>query len=346
MSLSASALTEHARALGFDLVGCVPIAHGDPRSAAFFDWLQAGHHGTMDYMARAPERRADPTLLLPGCTHIIMVGASYQTLDVPAQLLQDPARGRIARYAWGADYHDVLLPRLRKLADFVAPLTRSYIDIGAVLERGWADRAGLGFVGKNTCLISRRAGSFLFLGAILVAGDIETITATPSRRPQTCGACTRCLDACPTSAFESPYVLNARKCISYLTIEAKGPIPAALAAQTGNWLFGCDICQDVCPFVRRFSQVSRIAELMPVSAEACAPFLQDILALDGAGFNTRFKHTPLARAKRRGLLRNACAAAANSRLPFAEPALTRLLADDEPLIRQQAEIGLAQLANA
>ena len=353
--LSCEKIRIRAGELGFDLIGFVPVGKADaPRFAAFSHWLQQGMHGEMAYLARDPERRRYPQVLLPGCQTVIMVGASYDQLHVPMDVLRDPARGRIARYAWGADYHDTLTPRLRQLGDFVSANSRAYVDTGAVLERAWAERAGLGFIGKNTCLINRGMGSYLFLGAIL-AGEVlidEDESGAPAelqmnmraqpKKAAGCGACTRCMTACPTGALRAPYQLDARLCISYLTIELKGSIPIELREQMENWIFGCDICQDVCPYVRRMER-SRATDLPSVSIEVAAPRLVDVLALDKRAFGARFKGTPIMRAKRRGLLRNACVAAGNyGGREVVEP-LRALLVDEEPMVREHAAWALGKI---
>ncbi|MCS6773667.1 MAG: tRNA epoxyqueuosine(34) reductase QueG [Anaerolineae bacterium] len=339
--LTADLVREKALELGFDLVGFAPAG---PVSGAerFLNWLAAGHHGQMAYLANAPERRIDPTQVLPGARSVIIVGLSYETLAVPEVVLRDPSRGRIARYAWGADYHDVMTPPLRALGEWIARESRAYVDTGPVLERAWAERCGLGFIGRNTCLIHRRKGSYLFLGAVLTSAELceAQDTAPVSAQPFSgCGRCVRCLVACPTSAFPAPGVLDARRCISYLTIELKGSIPEALRPLMGNWVFGCDICQDVCPYVRRYSRPSPsplAKAFYPMDVDRAAPKLVDLLSLDRSAFNRRFKGTPLMRAKRRGLVRNACVAAGNWGSEQALPALKRLLDDEEAVVREHA----------
>lgn len=360
--LSADLIRERAIELGFDLIGFAP-AGPSPGAQSFVDWLAAGHHGEMGYLARedAVQKRLDPSLVLPGARTVIMVGVSYETLAVPADVLLDPSRGRIARYAWGLDYHDVITPVLREFGEWIAKESRGYVDTGPVLERAWAERCGLGFIGKHTCLIHRNRGSFLFLGAVLVDEEIgdwgsRNAPAREIDRAQSkienpkstigCGACTRCLDACPTNAFPAAGVLDARRCISYLTIELKGEIPIELRPRMGNWIFGCDICQDVCPYVRRFSQPARSPlsrAFYPIDVDRAAPRLIDVLQLDRAGFNTRYKGTPIARARRRGFLRNACVAAANWGDTSTLPALNKLASDEEPLVRSHAIWAISQI---
>jgi epoxyqueuosine reductase len=343
--LTSQHITDIALELGFDLVGFAP-AGPSPRAQAFMDWLTAGYAGEMHYLARDPQRRVDPQLVLPGARSVVMVGVSYDTLAVPHDILRDPSRGRIARYAWGADYHDVITPRLRALGERLAQQSRAYVDTGPVLERAWAERCGLGFIGRNTCLIHRKRGSYLFLGAILLSEEIGDWKLETNHAPfpisnlqspsEGCGKCTRCLTACPTQAFLAPGVLDARRCISYLTIELKGTIPLELRPLMGNWVFGCDVCQDVCPYVRRFSMPTHERAFYPLDVDRAAPPLLDLLALNRSSFNARYKGTPIARAKWRGLLRNACVAAGNWGDPSALPALERLLYDADQLIREHA----------
>ncbi|MBL7064138.1 MAG: tRNA epoxyqueuosine(34) reductase QueG, partial [Anaerolineae bacterium] len=237
-------IKEQARRMGFDVVGVTrpaPSAH-----AAFYTgWLARGYHGEMAYLARpdAIEKRADPRRLMPETRSIVIVGMNYYTGDFPPA---EESRGRVSRYAWGADYHAVLTERLRQLAAWIAeqvgrPVThRVYVDTGPLLERELAQRAGLGWIGKNTCLIHPRLGSYFFLGELLLDLELEPDASFPADR---CGTCTACLDACPTGALVAPRTLDARRCISYLTIEHRGPIPAELGPLLGDWVFGCDVCQ-------------------------------------------------------------------------------------------------------
>jgi epoxyqueuosine reductase len=366
----AALIAETAFSLGFDLVGIAP-AGPSPDYARFEEWLAAGYDGEMAYLARRILERADPRLLMPEARSVILLGASYFSHDLPAELRNDPSRGLIAAYAWSPDYHDVLKPLLFELDAAIRAATgrttlgRAFVDSGPVLERSWAQEAGLGFVGKNTCLIAPRLGSWLFLGGLLVPEEVSRITfqvsggrlqvvertpisllslSTPSSPLEpTCGACTRCLDVCPTGAFPAAHLLDARRCISYLTIELKGPIPHELRPLMGNWVFGCDLCQEVCPYNRRFARPGRIAALAGRS-ELMAPRLLDLLALDEAGFKRRFSGTALLRAKRRGLLRNVCVALGNWGDEMAVPGLLEALHDAEPLVRGHAAWALGQIA--
>jgi epoxyqueuosine reductase len=352
-ALAAQILAE-AQRLGFDLVGIGPA--GPPVTAGRYRaWLEAGYQGEMAYLARpdAVARRTDPASILPGVSAVVMVGACYHTRPLPPELCDDRSRGVVASYAWGDDYHEVMTPRLDQLAEFVVAQTgnvaayRAYVDTGPVLERDLAAQAGLGFVGKNTNLIHPRLGSWFFLGELLLALDRPPEGGVRNRSyPEekgTCGRCTRCLDACPTSAFAGPYVLDAQRCISYLTIELKGPIPRALRPLIGNRIFGCDICQEVCPWNRRFAQPTAEPAFQP-RPDGMAPRLLELMALDNEGFRQRFQASPVKRARRRGLLRNVAVALGNWGDPAAIPALARALHDAEPLIRGHAAWALGRIA--
>jgi epoxyqueuosine reductase len=308
-----------ARAQGFDLVGIArPLP--TPRDVAAFEaWTEAGMQGEMAYMAR-PDRMArvrDPRAGLPEARSILVVGKNYFTGDLPAETLADPSRGIFASYAWGQDYHDLMLLRLRELREQLVDLlgrplpARVCVDTAPILERDAAARAGLGFVGRNTMLIHPRWGSWLFLGEILL--DLDLPEDEPDERG-TCGRCTRCLVACPTDAFPEPYVLDARRCISYLTIELRGPIPRELRAGIGNRIFGCDICNEVCPWNKRFARRTEDADLQPDLSRVAPPLLE-LVGMDDAAFAARFAGSPVLRTKRRGLLRNVCVALGNRAWP-------------------------------
>jgi epoxyqueuosine reductase len=337
-----------ARRLGFDGVGIAPAA---PAATAgpYRAWLAAGYHGEMAYLARpdAVAKREDPGRILPGVRTVVAVATNHHTAPLSPEHRDDPARGIVASYAWGDDYHDVLLPRLEQLAAWVEaaigqPVAhRAYVDTGPLLERELAARAGLGFVGKNTNLIHPRLGSWLLLGELLLAAELPPLEPEPE--PGTCGRCTRCLDACPTGALVAPYRLDARRCIAYLTIEHKGPIPRKLRPALGNRIFGCDICQEVCPWNRRFARPTTEPAFRP-RPEAMAPRLLDLIELDDEAFRQRFRGSPIRRAKRRGLLRNIAVALGNGRDPVAVPALARALHDPEPLVRGHAAWALGRIA--
>ncbi len=337
---SCDKLKSRAVELGFNLVGIVR-AEPSPRLDAYLRWVEAGMHGSMGYMARSDriQRRRDLNAILPGVQSMIVVGLDYTTTAIPGEILNDPSRGRCAAYAWGLDYHDILNPRLETLAEWLRResgqrLThRVYVDTGAILERSHGQQAGLGFTGKNTMLIHPRRGSHFFLGEILT--DLEFDTYDAPHQETMCGTCRRCLAACPTDAFPRPYVLDARRCISYLTIEHKGSIEPALRPLMGNWVFGCDICQEVCPF-QRFATATPEAAFYPQDINRTAPRLVDLLALDDEGFHQRYYGSPMYRIKRERLVRNACIAAGNWGNRQAVPHLKRLLDDPSPLIRDHA----------
>jgi epoxyqueuosine reductase len=343
MLFSAETLKARAVAAGFNLVGIAP-AVPSPTLDAYLRWIESGMHGEMGYMARPDRiaRRRDLNMILPGVRSLVIVGLDYQSA-APPDWLHNPARGRFAAYAWGRDYHDILTPRLEALAGWLSGETghhRVYVDTGAILERSHAQVAGLGFIGKNTMLIHSRRGSSFFIGEILT--DLEFDTYDQPERATMCGRCSRCLTACPTNAFPAPHVLDARRCISYLTIEHKGAIDPALRPLLGNWVFGCDICQDVCPFQRFATPATEPAFHVADPDRAAAP-LQDLLALDEDTFTARFRGTPVYRIGRDRLVRNACIAAGNSGQPALIPALRRRLDDPAALVRDHASWGLRQL---
>ena len=331
-------IKSHALSLGFDLVAVAPVQPAQ-RGTQFFDWLAKGYEGDMGWLRKDPEKRVEPKRVLSQAKSMIIVGLSYYMKEPPTELWNDPTRGRIARYAWGQDYHDVLLPMLKELAIFVKkdiaqPLNaRCYVDTGPVLERDHAARAGLGFIGKNSLLIHPQFGSYLFLGEILL--DIELDYDEPAKPSGTCGNCQRCQDVCPTHAFPAPYILNSNLCISYLTIELKGTIPPQLRPLMKNWIYGCDECQSICPWVRQFSAPSQ-QRFLKYDPDWIAPKLIDLMQLDDNGFRERFRGTPILRTKRRGLLRNAAVALGNSGNLAALPVLEKATEDDEPLIREHA----------
>lgn len=345
MQSRAQQIRDHALTLGLNAVGIAPAAEAR-HGAGLRRWLDAGYHGEMRWLANRLERRLDPREVVPNARSVIMVAVQYFTEEPPAHLWQDPMRGRVARYAWGPDYHDRLLPALMKLANWLrtslAPhaATRAYVDTGPLLERTWSAEAGLGFIGRNTLLIRPSAGSYLFLGGIIT--DLELDYDTPATDDgatlgnSNCGQCQRCLNACPTQAFPAPYTLDSNRCISYLTIELKTAIPEPLRPLMENWIFGCDACQQVCPWVRRYSTPAD-QPFLAFDAARFAPDLIELMTMDNATFRARYKGTPLLRTKRRGLLRNAAVALGNARNPDALPVLRKACADPEPLIRTHAE---------
>jgi epoxyqueuosine reductase len=305
MDLRAAALTASVKAraveLGFDRVAIGPADPPD-HGNAFRRWIEAGHAATMSYMERRAEERLDPQRVLPGARSVVCVALNYYQGDPPP----DASWGPVARYAWGRDYHEVMAPRLaeldRHLTEAGRAQSRAYVDTGPVLERDLAARAGLGWIGKNTMLLHPALGSWFFIGIVLT--DAELLHDTPM--PDRCGSCTACLDACPTHAFPAPYTLDARRCISYLTIEHRGEIGPELAGELGSWQFGCDVCQRVCPWNRRALRTREPAFL----PQAPYPEASAILKMDDEALRRRFRGSALLRARPAGLRRNAALAIA------------------------------------
>ena len=355
------AIRRRARELGFD--DCRVTRADRAGSAAHFErWLAQGQQGEMAYLERNAFKRVDPQQVLPGAKTVIALAVSYaearSQVQSPKSKVESPGantdatgatysgpsnEGVVARYARYRDYHDVIGERLKELSGFVDQLggegTRSlwYVDTGPVLERDHAQRAGLGFVGKHTNLISRGLGNWIFLAEILTTVQLEPDSPEKNR----CGSCTRCLEACPTGALPAPFQLDARRCISYLTIELKGPIPVALRPAIGNRIYGCDDCLAACPWNR----FAREGHLMKARArpELAVLDLLELLSIDEEGFKRRFAGTPILRTKRRGLLRNACVALGNIADERALPALERAAVDAEPLIAEHARWAMEQI---
>lgn len=345
-------LKAEALSLGFTMAGVVD-ARPARRLAAYLRWIEEAMHGEMGYLARPDRviRREDPDVILPGIRSIVCVGLDYSTHVPPENVLADASRGRFSTYAFGVDYHDVMTPRLEALGEWLASVSpetavrfRAYVDTGAILERDHAESAGLGFTGKNTMLIAPRRGSWFFLGELLTTADLTPDPFAPEAMP-TCGSCRRCLDACPTAAFPEPYVLDARRCISYLTIELKGWIPRDLRPLMGNWVYGCDVCQTVCPF-NRFAPRDGAAVFQATSLDQAAPSLLALLALDDAGFDARFANSPVSRIGRARLVRNACVAAGNWGDEQTVPLLAALLQDDSALVRGHSAWALHRIGGA
>ena len=345
MSLTTSVKAE-AHRLGFDLVG-VTTSHPPKSYSQYSRWLDAGYHGEMGYLAteRARNRRADPREILPDCKSIIVLGLLYNKSSEITQPADDNSRGQVAAYAWGEDYHDVIPKKLQALIEFIekelsAPINyRLYTDTGPILERDLAQRAGLGWIGKNSMLINPKIGSYFFLAEILLDAEL---TPNPAFSPEYCGTCTRCIQSCPTDCILPNRVIDARRCISYLTIELKGAIPIELRPLTGDWAFGCDICQQVCPWNEHFAPVEGSPEFAPRPTVEINS-LQQELSLSPEDFNQQFKGSPVKRAKRRGYLRNIAVTLGNSADPNAIPALAQaLLTDNEALVRGHAAWALGQ----
>jgi epoxyqueuosine reductase len=346
--MSSAALKQRILALGFTRVG-IMRAKPSPMVDMYLRWLDAGMHGEMAYLERVDHlrRRHDFSAFIPDVRSIVVVALDYRDLDVADTMLADPLRGRIASYAWGQDYHEIMTPRLMQLESELHN-GRAYVDTGAIMERSHGQTAGLGFIGKNTMLIHPRRGSYFFLGEIITPAEFDTYDEHPTPKSM-CGSCTRCLQACPTDAFPRPFVLDARRCISYLTIEHKSAIPLELRHRMGNWVFGCDICQDVCPF-QRFATSTTEPLLIPPppSAARAAPLLTDLLGMTSAEFNAHFKGSSVVRITHARMVRNACVAAGNAlaaQHPAASaliPHLTRWAHGDDTLIAEHARWALAQ----
>lgn len=368
-------IAEQAKSLGFGACGVVR-AERFPEFVHTEEWLARGYAGEMKYLFDS--RRTNPELSMPGVVSIIVCLLNYQTehaLSTDSTVVRGdgPPRGWISRYAWGDDYHEVLRARLDALVEllrerFTGPFkARSYVDTGPIQERVLAKYAGLGWLGKNTLLLNSTMGSYFFLGVVLTTLDLDpTLVANELPAPDLCGNCRQCLDACPTQAFAEPYVLDARKCISYLTIELRGAIPAEFRANVGNHVFGCDICQDVCPW-NRHAPISFVPQFQPRSLPSSKekdagsaprtlkdslflPRLEWLLGLSETEFREFFRGSAVRRAKWRGLLRNACIAAGNSSVARGSPAharlcdlLRKLTACGDSLLMESAQWALSRI---
>jgi epoxyqueuosine reductase len=391
MSFSLSATIKlEARRLGFDFCKLIPIDQA-PHADFFEGWLAAGRAGEMHYLARNTEKRRTPHLLAkpstPELRSLIVLGVNYHQFDLPPAVRNDPARGVIAAYAWGDDYHEIIRPLLHGLDATIrvqsgrTTLGKALVDTGPVLERDWAQRAGLGFTGKNCCTIHPQAGSWLLLATLLVPEVlVYDAPPTPIRQVQTtaeavlagllpdqnyggweidldatssatgtCGRCTRCLTACPTDAFVGPYHLDPLRCISYWTIEARSPIPRALRSHFGNRIFGCDICQEVCPWNARLpEQTPLLAGLAAQQERVAPPLLEGFQAatpywLNEAAFREQFRRSPILHTRRSGMVRNVCVALGNWGDPAVVDALALALHDPEPLARGHAAWALSEV---
>lgn len=330
-----------AMALGFTLCGFTRLSLL-PREEFLMSWLDQGNAGEMHYLARNSEYRLNPPLRFPEAKSVICLGFPYAPPQIPSINWQQELRGRIAAYAAGSDYHEVIKAKLLTFTAFLTELvpgiwTRPYVDTGPILEREWASRSGLGWFGKNTMLLHKQAGSWFFLAEILVSLELEGEGVARAH----CGTCTRCLADCPTKALEEGYVLKAPLCISYLTIEQRGPIARELRPKMGNWIFGCDVCQEVCPWNEKFGR-PREDSVRQDLVEELFPSLPELLKLDNAGFRARFRHSAILRPKRRGLLRNVTIALGNSANPAAIAPLRSALSDPEPLVRGHAAWALGR----
>lgn len=343
-------LTEEIQArahdLGFQLVGITPAGQSET-IARYQKWLESGYAGQMHYLEKHLPLKTDVRHLLTEAKSVISLAMNYYTLDPPDALAQDPGRGQISRYAWGDDYHEIIRERLSEFIAFIKQRaertlkTRVCVDTAPILEREYAQRAGIGWIGKNTNLIHWRSGSWYFLAEVLVSVPLET--QTPDLRGS-CGTCTRCIEACPTDAIVEPNLLDSRLCISYLTIELKGSIPKALRPKMGNLIFGCDICQEVCPWNSKATPTGETG-FQPREGNL-APKLLSLVGMTQAEFSRRFKGSPIKRAKRRGFLRNVLVAIGNWRVQRAVPVLKEALADAEPLVRAHAAWALGRIGGA
>jgi len=341
-------IAAEARRLGFNLFGVVE-PDAPPHYDVYERWLEQGNHGEMGYLdtERARKRRQDPKLILPECQSILVLGWPHTVPDLSPHNFKNSHRnlsGHTASYAWGEDYHDVIPRRLKDLVDYIEkkvghPIpNRWYTDTGPILERDLAQQAGLGWIGKNTCLINPQQGSFFLLAEILLGINIEPDIPFSADR---CGSCMRCIDACPTGCIQADRTIDATSCISYLTIELKGAIPRDLRNKIGSWVFGCDICQQVCPWNQRFSYQENI---YPEDISFKEPDLISELAKSSQEFNRSFNGTPIKRAKRRGYLRNVAVALGNSGSTNGVPQLINSLNNDpEPLVRGHAAWALVKI---
>jgi epoxyqueuosine reductase len=331
-------IREQASRLGFFKAGITSV-RPLPSAESFIQWLNKGFHGSMGYLQRQAPKRQDPGLVLAGARSMLVLAMNYHTED---GLTDEPLKGRISRYAWGDDYHKILMARLEELLRFIQKLDPSaeglpYVDTGPVMEKVWGAQTTLGWMGKHTNLITRDHGSWFFVGVILL--NIEL--AYDSKEKDLCGTCSRCLCTCPTGAIVAPYILDARLCVSYLTIELRGSIPRNLRPLIGNRIYGCDDCQEVCPW-NRFAVKSNGSGFSP-RPENFMPELNPLIRITPAEFKERFRNSPILRAKRDGFVRNVAVALGNSRKPEAIPVLAAACRDTSPLVRAHAAWALGQI---
>jgi epoxyqueuosine reductase len=331
-------LVSYVQQIGFDscrIAACRAPAH----AMEFREWLREGEHGEMNYMERGEEKRCDPQKVLPGARSIVVLALNYFQGE-EERLSHSAVKGRIARYAWGDDYHKVIGTQLDEVDQFLRRFggqQKCYVDTGPILERDHAAQAGIGWHGKNTMLIDEQLGTWFFLAEILTTLEMPPDEPVPDR----CGTCERCLNTCPTGAITAPHRLDARRCISYLTIELKGSIPLELRPLVGNRIFGCDDCLTVCPW-NRFAQVSH-ETAFSARQSTTGMSLRDYLRLSDADFRALFRNSPIKRIKRRGFLRNVCVALGNVGSVSDIPALECAAADPEPLIAEHAAWAIDQI---
>lgn len=339
----AARIAGQARALGFAACGIAGAGEDPLRAARLEQWLGEGHHGSMEWMAARADHRRAPQGLWPEARSVIALGISYAPATDPLALERARAHGRISVYAQGKDYHDVVKKRLKALARWLVDAApgsqvKVFVDTAPVMEKPLGEAAGIGWQGKHTNLVSPDHGSWLFLGAIYTT--LELAPAEPHR--DQCGSCRACLDACPTNAFPAPYRLDARRCISYLTIEHKGAVPEEFRVSLGNRIYGCDDCLAVCPWNKFAHAAQAIREFLP-RAELVAPRLAELLALDDAGFRALFAGSPIKRIGRGRFVRNCLYAAGNSGERALTAPVAALIADPDPVVAEAAEWALARL---
>ena len=337
-----SAITARAKALGFDAVGFAAARLTPQQQAGLTQYLQSGHHGTMAWMAARADQRGDPQKLWPEAVSVISLGLSYAPEEDALATTRLPGAGNISVYARGRDYHDVVKGKLKHLAQFIAAQSagvKVFVDTAPVMEKPLAQQAGLGWQGKHTNLVSRQHGSWLFLG------EVFTTLAIPPDAPHrdNCGSCHACITACPTDAFPAPYQLDARRCISYLTIEHAGPIPVELRAAMGNRIYGCDDCLAVCPW-NKFAAAGREQKFAHREA-LVAPALVELAALDDAAFRSKFSGSPVKRIGRNRFVRNVAVALGNSGNPALAPAAGALAADGDPVVAEAGAWAVGRLAS-
>jgi epoxyqueuosine reductase len=337
-------LKRRALEAGFDFAGVARAEPLERHRRALAAWLEGDRHATMAWLARAPETRSDPARLLEGCRSVVVLAVNYWPGEQRART--PDGKARVALYARGRDYHRVLGEKLKRLAAWLEESTgqptRTFVDTGPVLERAWAEQAGVGWIGKNANLLSRELGSWLLLGEILA---VATLVPDDGPHADFCGTCTACLDACPTGAIVEPGVVDSNLCISYWTIEHRGAVPAERRAGNGDWIFGCDVCQDVCPWNQQFAREAKDERLsFRDDLQGLDP--EAILDMDEATFRARYSGTSLMRAKWEGMRRNACIVLGNRRRETAVPALARALEDDDPVVRSHAAWALGRIGGS
>ncbi len=348
-----SVVTQAATDAGFDLVGIAPVDDA-PELEHFPRWIAAGHAGEMKYLEARDEqgrlKRASLAHAAPWARSVVVCAINYNTEQPYSTQVPGSGRGWISRYAWGRqDYHDSVMPRLRQVEAALREacgtdelITRCYVDTGPIVERVAAKYAGIGWIGKNTCIINQKIGSWLFLGVMLTSLDLIRDLEPGLPSPDRCGSCTRCIDACPTDALIAPYQLDSNKCISYLTIEKRGEIPEELRSGMGRHIFGCDICQDVCPWNRK-APATNVEEFQP-RPELVNPALEWLVEMSEEEFRQAFRGSPIRRAKRAGLRRNAVIAMGNSRDRKFLPMLDKLATDDDEVVAESAAWAVRKLS--